>query len=87
MTPLERAARAAAEQHGEDWDRLPDVNPVSNGELDKAHFIELARAVIVSIREPSEVMVNAAVVRGQASGYTDVVGQHHAMIDALLEEG
>lgn len=74
MTPLERAARAAAEQYGEDWDRLPDLNPIANGELDKDHFFDQARAVIAALRidDPLSLALDAGLWNGR--------------IDAILEQ-
>ena len=51
MTPLERAARAAAAHYGDDFDKLPAVNPIANGDLDQRHFLESARAMIEAIRD------------------------------------
>jgi len=59
MTPIESAARAMAEQYGESWDDLPDVNPIQNGELDRAHFIEQARAVLTAIQTPDDAMIRS----------------------------
>lgn len=81
MTPIERACRALCELDGHPPGITMDGKP-----LWMDYLLE-ARAVITAIQEPSEAMVNAAVLRGQANGYTDVVGQHRAMIDAMIEEG
>jgi len=94
MTLLERAARAAAEQYGEIWDRLPNVNPVSNGELDKAHFINQAIAILTAIRDV-DAGSPAILVAGKRALYSctedpelqDARGCWQAMIDAMLEEG
>lgn len=96
MTPLERAARAAAEQHGEDWDQLPERYDNQRGDLDRLYFYEQARAVIEAIREPSEAMTGAP----EKAEINDGFFPHDvpmlddkaracwiAMIDALLAEG
>ncbi len=97
-SPLEGAARAAAEEYGEDWDALPALNPIDNGEMDQQQFIDIARAVLQAIREPSRAMTDAGGEReyaGEADGEDVNVSAgdyaagviYRAMIDAALEEG
>lgn len=94
MTPIERATRAL-------WNLHPlteDGVPIPWERVDAGIKADLAlevRAVITSIREPSEAMVKA----GNASKPFNVVGYCEgtahpvvqrswpAMIDAMLEEG
>jgi hypothetical protein len=69
MNMIERAARAAAEQYGEDWDSLPDINPVQNGDLDRRHFIDQVRAILTAMREPTEAMIKEGGEYDSEGGY------------------
>jgi hypothetical protein len=54
MSPLERAARAAARSYGFDdaeYDALPEINANPKGVWDKQGWREIARAVLASIRD------------------------------------
>lgn len=90
MTPIDRIAQALA---AKGYVRAGYAGKPDAPTLERyvfimwRSFIPDAEAAVAAMREPSEAMVSAAVTRGQASGYTDVVGQHHAMLDAMLEEG
>lgn len=82
MTPIERAARAIAEQRCEDPDEIYDP-ALSGKKLARwRRYVPEVVAVIAAIREPSEGMV--AAVDEPAAGY----GEHiwSTMIDALLDE-
>lgn len=91
MTPIERAARAAAQSYGFDesaWDALPDVNPVPNGEWDKRGFLGMARAILEAIREPDERHVATVKAEGVWNCAQDEIGGIYTeMIDAALKEG
>lgn len=71
MTPLERAGSAAANIVGEDFETFRGI------------YIDVARAVLTAIREPSEGMWDA----GDAVCDNNAIGAWQAMIDAALEEG
>ncbi len=87
MHPLERAARAAAEQYGEDWDSLPDVNPIANGELDKAHFFEQARAVLSAVRELAPSVIDMVYREGVWNCAKDEIGSiYSAATEVMLAE-
>jgi hypothetical protein len=83
MSPLERAARAAAEQYGEDWDKLPAINPVANGEPDQRQYLELIRAAFLAIREPDGSISLAAFRNGACGAHEDC---WRLMIDEILRE-
>lgn len=96
-TPLIRAAKAAAELYGDDWGKLPEVNPLANTELDREFFREIARAVLEAVREPSGGMMAAATrlwwldFNGDEEVELRVTPTQthqiwHAMIDAALSE-
>lgn len=102
MAPIERAARVICEHRGIDPDYLEPGDAygideyLANG--DPAHFkwrefVELARAVVASMRDPSEAMRNAASDAeptsspGEWSYPEDMaVAQWQAMVDAALAE-
>jgi hypothetical protein len=77
MTSLEKAARALAKevQPHADWDRM---NPQF-----RAPYFREARAVLLAVREPSDVMLLAAKGLPDADAYEAFT----AMIDAILEKG
>jgi len=101
MTPLERAARAVRDEiaipHGD------GTFVVEGGFREDRFFLEVARAVIAAIREPSEAVRKAMrqtiPVDGYEWEYNDPIISDgvviddepgdcwRAMIDALLEEG
>lgn len=92
MKDIERAARAAAEQYGEDWERLPEINPVANGDLDRRFFVEQARAVLEVFREPSAEMIEAALLSTPSVSeghlrffHRDFRTEFGAAIDVVLE--
>ena len=76
MTPLERAALAIyqVDYPGQTLPGLTD---------DGSWHMEVARAVLAAIREPSEGMCEA----GRTAVRDDGVPGWRAMIDAALEEG
>jgi hypothetical protein len=93
MTPLERAARALCKElnlppdfrsGGDPF--APDPNRVGGGLKNWEAMLPHVRAVLTAIREPDEAMMSAAVRAGQASGYTDIIAVHRAIIDAALAE-
>jgi hypothetical protein len=77
MTALETAAKAmyarnAAAATGRlPWDKATDAV--------KAHFVELARAAIEAMREPTEAMIQVGFGTSPRQGWQN-------MIDAALEE-
>jgi len=74
MTPLERAARAMADNQ-------------ESHELNWEGYVHCVRAVMRSIREPSEAMMKAAEgVNFISPGENDSAAEWRAMIDAMLEE-
>ncbi len=81
---LARAARAVRDEiahpHGDgEW-------ILDEGFRDDSYFAEVARAVLLAIREPSERMMSDRVIRAHGyAGDIDMVWQ--AMIDAALAEG
>jgi hypothetical protein len=89
---LEKAARAAAEAIGDDYDDLPiDAsqpklarNPFG---MSQEVLCDIARAVLAAIREPDEATVQAG-WHAQPSGPCcdwDMQSVWQAMIDAILE--
>ncbi len=87
---IERAAIAAAEVYGDVWDQLVDVNPLNTGELDRKYYRDTVRAILLSIREPSEAMCEAGGIAGcwddhlAQAGATEARQVWQAMIDAAL---
>lgn len=89
MTPIERAARAIWEISGKPYHpqdiiagmQAPDALP------DWERFVPQARAVLAAVREPSEVMEDAAMDRGKLGYDPPPSSVWTAMIDAMLEEG
>ena len=77
MTSLEKAARAAFEAaDGADWND-PDSLDLHDD------YRAIARAVLLAVREPSDVMLLAAKGLPDADAYEAFT----AMIDAILEKG
>ena len=72
MSEIERLGRVAANT----WLKTEDAE---TGETD---WLEIVRAVLRAVREPSEVMVRA----GMAHEATDLATEFTAMIDAILNE-
>lgn len=85
MTPIERAARTVAERYGESWDDLPEVNPVANGEWDRGQFLQMGRAALATLKEPSVQMVTAG-ARMSPLDVPTTIRVFKAMIDAALAE-
>jgi hypothetical protein len=93
MTPLERASRVLCQQAGRDPDEicLGEGKAVGRTWRGWEAFASDARAVIASVRQPSEAMINAARKEAWASGTSirqhEIEGIFGAMIDSLLEDG
>lgn len=88
MTPLERAARAIM--------KAQDCGLTRNGEhvfCDQCECMDIARAVLEELREPSHAMTEAgdAVVDewpyGNTIATSELVEAYQAMIDQALKEG
>ena len=73
---IERAARALAGVPMRDWQE-------PGGELDRLRLREAVRAVLRSIREPSEAMIEA----GERVGFGNRPADYFtAMIDAIIKD-
>lgn len=91
MSPIEKAASAIAELRCEHRNRK-DAGLAKEGFWPDRHAqpsdTEIARAVLVAIREPSEAMIEAgADEQGDCHGYESkaALAQWQAMIDVALE--
>lgn len=88
---LERAARAAYERYGFTgaWDGDAEHPSLRSAQHDtKELFRAVARAVLMAVREPDDVMKAAwlnAEMHGTESAW--FLHRHKAMIDAILADG
>lgn len=89
MSPIERAARALC--HGDPDESIRPIHqaePKSEAARPLWHtYIPTVRAVLTAIREPSEVMLDAAEDQEAQSASGTAGNMWRAMIDTLLEEG
>lgn len=85
MTPLERAARAAQEADGA-YAHESGMWMKEGGLVTDSHWKDIARAVLIAIREPSDAMR----IAGGETKHWDDMDQDDVwglMIDAALAEG
>jgi len=82
MTPLEKAARAVCELEGGDWDAKSFAHTPSGNDPEdmRRGYIDIARAVLMAVREPGE----SAETAGDNAPYRHLVWER--MIDAILNE-